>query len=124
MEGIEIRAGDAVIFHTGWGQLWMVDNDTFSATEPGPGITAIKWLVDKDILMTAADNYAMEAIPGENPDRQIEGHQWLLSRGVYNMENLDLSALAADRVYEFAFIYSPIKLVGATGAPGNPIAVR
>jgi hypothetical protein len=40
------------------------------------------------------------------------------------MENLDLSALAADRVYEFAFIYSPIKLVGATGAPGNPIAVR
>jgi kynurenine formamidase len=102
----------------------MVDNDTYGASEPGPGITAIKWLADKNILLTAADNFAMEASPGENPDRPIEGHQWLLSRGIYNLENLDLSALAADRVYEFAFIFSPMKLVGATGAPGNPIAVR
>lgn len=124
MEGIEILEGDAVLFNTGWGQLWMVDNDAYGASEPGPGITAIKWLAEKNILMTAADNYAMEASPGENPDRPIEGHQWLLSRGIYNLENLDLSELAADQVYEFAFIYSPIKLVGATGAPGNPIAVR
>jgi kynurenine formamidase len=124
MEGIEIREGDAVLFHTGWGQLWKVDNDAYGADEPGPGITAIRWLAEKNILMTGADNFAMEAMPGEDPDRPIEGHQWLLSRGIYNIENLDLSQLAADRVYEFAFIYSPMKLVGATGAPGNPIAVR
>jgi kynurenine formamidase len=124
MQDVEIREGDAVLFHTGWGQLWMVDNDTYGASEPGPGITAIKWLAEKNIVMTGADNYAMEASPGENPERPIEGHQWLLSRGIYNFENLDLSELARDRVYEFAFIYSPIKLVGATGAPGNPIAVR
>jgi kynurenine formamidase len=124
LEGVEIREGDAVLFHTGWGQLWMVDNETYGASEPGPGITAIKWLAEKNILMTGADNYAMEASPGENPDRPIEGHQWLLNRGIYNLENLDLSRLAADRVYEFAFIFAPMKLVGATGAPGNPIAVR
>jgi kynurenine formamidase len=124
MQDVEIREGDAVLFHTGWGQLWMVDNDTYGASEPGPGITAIRWLAEKNIVMTGADNYAMEASPGENPERPIEGHQWLLSRGIYNFENLDLSELARDRVYEFAFIYSPIKLVGATGAPGNPIAVR
>jgi kynurenine formamidase len=124
LEGVDIREGDAVLFYTGWGQLWEVDNETYSATEPGPGITAIKWLVAKNILMTGADNYAMEASPGEDPNRPIEGHQWLLHHGVYNLENVDLSQLAADRVYEFAFIYSPMKLVGATGAPGNPIAVR
>jgi kynurenine formamidase len=123
-EDVEIREGDAVLFYTGWGQLWMVDNAAYGADEPGPGITAIKWLVEQNILMTGADNYAMEASPGENPDRPIEGHQWMLSRGVYNLENLDLSRLAADRVYEFAFIFAPMKLVGATGAPGNPIAVR
>ena len=44
--------------------------------------------------------------------------------GIYNLENLDLSALAADQVYEFAFIFAPLKLKGATGSPGNPIAVR
>jgi kynurenine formamidase len=124
MEGVEIREGDAVLFHTGWGQLWRVDNETYGASEPGPGISAIKWLAERNIVMTAADNYAMEAVPGENPERAIEGHQWLLSRGIYNLENLDLSELAADRVYEFAFIFAPMKLVGATGAPGNPIAVR
>ncbi len=124
LQGIEIREGDAVLFHTGWGQLWMVDNEAYGGDEPGPGITAIRWLAEKRILMTGADNYAMEAVPGENPDRPIEGHQWLMNRGIYNIENLDLSELAADQVYEFAFIYSPIKLVGATGAPGNPIAVR
>lgn len=124
MEGVEIREGDAVLFHTGWGQLWMVDNEAYGASEPGPGITAIKWLAEKNIILTGADNYAMEASPGENPERPIEGHQWLLSRGIYNLENLDLSQLAADRVYEFAFIFAPMKLVGATGAPGNPIAIH
>ncbi len=124
LQGIGIREGDAVLFHTGWGQLWMVDNEAYGASEPGPGITAIKWLAEKNILMTGADNYAMEASPGENPARPLEGHQWLLSRGIYNIENLDLSELASEQVYEFAFIYSPIKLAGATGAPGNPIAVR
>jgi kynurenine formamidase len=123
-QGVEIRAGDAVLFHTGWGQLWIVDNETYGGTEPGPGNTAIRWLAEQDIVLTGADNYAMEATPGENPARPIEGHQWLLSRGIYNLENLDLSELAAERVYEFAFIFAPMKLVGATGAPGNPIAVR
>ena len=125
MEGVAIHEGDAVLFHTGWGQLWMVDNAAYNAGEPGPGITAIKWLAEKKIVMTGADNFAMEAVPGENPDRGIEGHQWLMNRnGIYNLENLDLSRLAADRVYEFAFIFAPLKLKGATGSPGNPIAVR
>jgi kynurenine formamidase len=44
--------------------------------------------------------------------------------GIYNFENLDTSRLAADRVYEFAFIFAPLRLRGATGSPGNPIAVR
>ena len=44
--------------------------------------------------------------------------------GVYNLENLDLSELAADQVYEFAFVFAPLRLKGATGSPGNPIAVR
>ena len=124
-EGIEIREGDVVLFRTGHGKLWMVDNDAYSASEPGPGITAIKWLIEKNIVMTGADNFGTEAVPGENPDRPFEGHQWLMNRNsVYNIENLDLEELAAERVYEFAFVFAPLKLKGATGSPGNPVAVR
>jgi hypothetical protein len=39
-------------------------------------------------------------------------------------ENLDLEPLAREKVYEFAFIFAPLRLKGATGSPGNPIEVR
>jgi kynurenine formamidase len=125
LEEVEIREGDVVLFHTGHGRLWMVDNETYNASHPGPGITALKWLAERKIVMTGSDTSGTEAVPGENPGRPFEGHQWLLNRhGIYNIENLELSRLAADQVYEFAFVFAPLKLKGATGSPGNPIAVR
>jgi kynurenine formamidase len=39
------------------------------------------------------------------------------------MENLDFSQLVADKVYEFLFVWSPLKMKGATGSPGNPVAL-
>ncbi len=124
-EGIAIREGDAVLIRTGHGQLWMRDNETYASGNPGPGITAIKWLAERRIVMTGSDTPSTEAVPGENADRPFEGHQWLMNRnGIFNLENLDLEALAADRVYEFAFFFAPLRLRGATGSPGNPVAVR
>lgn len=124
-QGTEIREGDVVLFRTGHGQLWMRDNAAYAGSNPGPGLTAIKWLAERRIVMTGADTPSVEAVPGEDPNRPFEGHQWLLNRhGIYNLENLDLEQLAADRVYEFAFVFAPLRLKGATGSPGNPIAVR
>ena len=122
---VEIREGDVVLFHTGHGLLWMVDNETYNSGAPGPGVRAIRWLIDKKIVMTGADSWPVEAVPGEDPDASFEVHEWLIVRsGIYNLENLDLAALAADEVYEFAFFFSPLRLKGATGSPGNPVAVR
>jgi hypothetical protein len=44
-------------------------------------------------------------------------------RGIWNIENLDLGQLVADKAYEFLFAWSPLKMKGATGSPGNPIAI-
>ena len=64
-------------------------------------------------------------MPPEDPDRPFPVHLMLLVRnGIYNIENLDLEELAKDKVYEFAFVFAPLRLKGATGSPGNPIAVR
>ena len=124
-QGIDIEEGDVVVFHTGHGSLWMKDNDAYGGGEPGPGVTTIKWLIEQKPAMLAADTWAVEAVPGEDPKRAFEGHQHLLvCNGIYNHENLDTAALAADQVYEFAYIYAPLRLKGATGSPGNPIAVR
>lgn len=124
-QGTEIRPADIVLIRTGHGKLWMKDNDTYGASEPGPGITAIKWLIDQEIVLLGADNWGVEAVPGENQDRPFEGHQWLLQRnGIYNLENLQLKELSEDQVYEFAFFFAPLALKGATGSPGNPVAIR
>jgi hypothetical protein len=37
---------------------------------------------------------------------------------------MKLEELAADKVYEFAFVFAPLPLKGATGSPGNPVAIR
>jgi kynurenine formamidase len=76
-------------------------------------------------VLVGADNWAIECVPPEDRDRPFPVHQWNLVRhGVYHLENLDLGALAADKVYEFAFVFAPLRLKGATGSPGNPIAVK
>ena len=116
--------GDVVLFHTGHGKLWMKDNAEYNKGCPGPGVTTAKWLIDKRVCLVGGDQWAVEAVPGEDKDRPFECHQWWITmNGIYIHENLDLAQLAADRVYEFAYIFSPLRLKGATGSPGNPIAV-
>lgn len=122
---VEISEGDVVLIHTGHGALWMVDNEEYNRGAPGIGMEAALWLVDKKIVMTGADTWPVEVIPSEDSELVFPVHQELIARrGIYNLENLDLSELAADKVYEFAFMFAPVKFKGATGSPGNPIAIK
>jgi kynurenine formamidase len=122
---IDIRTGDAVLIHTGHGFWWKRDNTKFHEGEPGIGLAAGKWLNERKVTLVGSDNWAIEVVPPQNADRPFEVHQWLLTRhGVYLLENLDLAALAQDRAFEFAFVFAPLRLKGATGSPGNPLAVR
>jgi kynurenine formamidase len=116
--------GDAVIFHTGHGKLWKKDNAEYNKGCPGPGITAGRWLADKKIVVVGADTWPVEAVPGENPDLIFGCHAiWLTMHGIFINENLDTEELAKDRVYEFAWSFNPLPLKGATGSPGNSVAI-
>jgi kynurenine formamidase len=124
-EGVTIKEGDVVLVRSGHGQLWMKNNDAYNKGEPGIGMGAGRWLVDKKIALVGSDSWATEVVPPEDKDRPFEVHQLLLVRnGIYNLENLNLEEIARDKVYEFAFIFAPLRLKGATGSPGNPIAVK
>jgi kynurenine formamidase len=39
------------------------------------------------------------------------------------MEVVAMEEIAAERIYEFAFLGFPLKLAGATGAPLRPVAI-
>ena len=114
-----------MLVHTGWGSLWLVDNAKFGANAPGIGLDAARYLVEREIVMIGADTWSMEVVPNPNPQLQFPVHQLLITRnGIYIFENLATEELARDRVYEFAFFFAPLKLKGATGSPGNPLAIR
>lgn len=122
---ITIRKGDVALIRTGHGKLWMKDNEAYGAGEPGIGLEAAKFLTDHGVAMIGADTWAIEAVPHERSDLSYPVHQWDLTKnGVYHIENINLEELAADGVHEFCFVFSPLRLKGATGSPGNPIAVR
>jgi kynurenine formamidase len=121
----EIHSGDVVLVHTGWGSLWLKDNAQFGASAPGVGLEAAQYLVEREVVLVGSDTWATEVVPNPNPELQFPVHQLLIPRnGIYIFENLATEELARDRVYEFAFFYAPLKLKGATGSPGNPIAIR
>lgn len=122
---VELSEGDVVLVHTGHGSLWMVDNEEYNRGAPGIGMDAALWLAEKKIVMAGADTWPVEVIPSEDPEHAFPVHQELIvRRGIYIIENLDVSELAADGVYEFAFMFAPVKFKGATGSPGNPIAIK
>jgi len=124
-QGLELRAGDVVLVHTGWGSLWMKDNGAFTRNAPGIGLAAGQYLVDRQVTMVGADTWSAEVVPNPNPALAFPVHQLLIPRnGIYIFENLLTEELARDRAYEFAFMFAPLRLKGATGSPGNPIAIR
>jgi kynurenine formamidase len=120
---IEPEPGDAVLFHTGWGANWG-DPDTYVSGEPGPGYELAAWIAEHSIALTGCDTWSYGPVPAENPDCPFEVPQILNAKhGVFIVENLDLTELAADGVREFALILTHPKLRGATGAWTSPIAL-
>ena len=124
-QGIRITSGDVVLIHTGWGSLWMVDNARFGVRAPGVGMDAAQFLGDQEIVMVGSDTWGTEVLPNPDASLAFPVHQLLIAKnGIYNMENLATEVLADDQVYEFLFVYAPLPLKGAPGAPGNPVAIR
>jgi len=123
LAGLEPEPGDAVLFHTGWGSHWD-DGDTYLSGEPGPGLELAEWLAAREVALTGCDTWSYGPVPAEDPVRPFAVPQHLnVSHGVFIVENLDLAALAADCVREFALVLTFPKLRGATGAWTSPIAL-
>jgi len=120
---LDPEPGDAVLFHTGWGGHWN-DPDTYVSGEPGPGCELAEWLVERQVALTGCDTWSYGPVPPEDPDRPFEVPQILNAKnGVFIVENLYLSELAAAGVREFALVLTHPKLRGATGAWTSPIAL-
>lgn len=124
-QGTEIHKGDVVLIHTGWGSHWKTDNSAYLLSEPGIGMEAAQYLVDRNIVVVGSDNLGIEVVPNPNGSLAFPVHQLLLTQhGIYLLESIITEELANDDIHEFAFFFAPLRLKGASGSPGNPVAIH
>ena len=123
-QGVEIRQGDVVIFHTGWLSLIDKDPKRFGAGEPGLGVEGAKYLTGKGVVAVGADTWGDEAVPFETKNI-FEVHQILLPmNGTYILENMNTADLARDKAYEFMFVLGQPRFKGGVQSMINPVAIR
>jgi kynurenine formamidase len=124
-QGVEIRKGDVVLFHTGWLNLAAKEPERFMRGEPGLGMDGGKFLAEIGVIAVGSDTFGLEAIPFETKGQIFPVHQELLTKkGIYILENMDTRELAKDRAWEFLFVLGQPRLVGAVQAIINPVAIR
>lgn len=112
----DIRPGDAIIINLGWSNLWANPERVARDWRNRPGVTreVLDWLVAREPSLVGWDTAA-----------DGTGHAVLTTyNGIPSLEFMNLVDLSNDRVFEFMFIFTPLRLTGATGSPGRPIAVR
>jgi kynurenine formamidase len=140
MEGLsEVQSGDCVALHTGQGNTWgnahyktmnseqrAAARAIFAQGEPGFGISACEWMAKRNIALQMGDTSANDAQPfGENGDGYaVPCHTEMMPRrGIWNLENVDTESLVKAGIKEGAFVWAPLRIIGATGSPGNPVVL-
>lgn len=123
-QGVSVQPGDGLLVHTGWGGLWMKDNDRYAKSEPGIDTSAAEWCTEKRVCLIGADNWAVEVVPYPDPALAFPVHQHCIAKyGVYLLENVVTSALARDAVSTFCFVLLPVRIKGASASPVAPLAI-
>lgn len=119
--GVHVAAGDIALVRTGWARYW-ADAGRFINNMRCPGVNreAAAWMSARGVFAGGSDTIAFEFLPA--PTMPVHVHL-LVESGIHIIEALDLEALSQQRVHEFAFVASPLRIQGGTGSPIRPVAL-
>ncbi len=136
-QNVDVTPGTVVLLRTGTARYWGANGSDHAKIgqhdSSGIGLTAAKWLVEqKGALALGSYTSGLEYVPPKPADSQAVGgsfnpvHVYLLvQQGVHIMEFHNLERLAADRVYEFAYLLTTNALRGTVaGTALRPLALR
>ena len=123
-QGVEVRAGDVVLFHTGW--LSRIDDgEVFISQAPGINADAAAWLVEQGVVAVGADTAGLETNAPPEDGSVLPVHAMLIAQnGIYILETIDTRELAADGAHEFMFVLGAARMKGSVQAIVNPVAIR
>ena len=124
-QGTALKPGDTVLVRTGQLSVWPDKVEMGKGNGAGLGLEAMKWLMEKNKgILFGVDQAAFEC---DSPDKTNPHpvHQYMLiDNGVHIMEFVYLEDLAKDKVYEFMFVVTPLKIKGATGSMIRAIGIN
>lgn len=128
-QGVELKKGDTVFFHSGWLNLLdgeNQDHERYVSVEPGLGISGAEYLAEIGVVAVGADTWGLEALPFEKgADGVFAVHQILIPQnGIYILENMDTRELVKDQAWEFMFVLGVTRMKGAVQMMINPTAIR
>ncbi|MEX2518424.1 MAG: cyclase family protein [Paracoccaceae bacterium] len=124
-QGVEIKPGDVVLFHTGWTDSMLeAEPATWVSGEPGLTNEAATWLAKLEPVAVGSDTWGLEAVPPVAGDKVFYGHvTFLAHNGIYILETMNTGRLAEEGVTEFMFVLGQARLKGAVQMMINPVAL-
>ena len=124
-QGIKIRQGDVVLFHTGWtdGKL-KSEPKVWVSGEPGLNNEGASYLASLNPMAVGADTWGVEAVPPAKGDKVFYGHvTFLKENGIYILETMNTGRLAKEGVHEFMFVLGQARIKGTVQMIINPVAM-
>jgi kynurenine formamidase len=140
-QGLETRGlmpGDVLYIYTGWGDNWKdPDKEKFYYTK-GPGLAydAALYIAQKAVVLVALDNPFTDPVP----EGMLQGkagpapgtpqglpfaihHHNLTQSGILQIQNANLGAIAADKVWLSCTMILPLRSQGGSGSPVRPVSI-
>jgi kynurenine formamidase len=125
--GITIGAGDVLLVRTGrWAKVASTGEWNYTESAAGLHPSVVEWLHERRVAVLGSDG-AGDRYPSGLEDSESPIHFLVLyGMGMPILDNLnleDLAIYAKDNArYAFLFTAAPLRVVGGTGSPLNPIA--
>lgn len=114
--GVEVGAGDTLLFHTGTcGRVY--GTKEYTSQYPGLDESASEWIKDRGIK-----TFGVDSPSPDNPiSKTYPAHMMCRETGITHYENLaNLDQLVGKR---FTFAGFPLKIRGGTGSPIRAVAI-
>ena len=124
-QGVQIRQGDVVLFHTGWTDAKLASEPAvWAGGEPGISNEAAVYLASLNPMAVGADTWGLEVVPPVKGDKVFYGHvTFLKENGIYILETMNTGRLAKEGVNEFMFVLGQARVRGAVQMIINPVAM-
>ena len=126
--GVTVGSGDVLLVRTGrWERVRQKGQWNFLQAAAGMHASVAKWLKARDVALIGCDGVS-DVMPSgveglANPLHELV----LVGLGLRILDNLDLDQVAVAakerQRWEFLFVGAPLRVVGGTGSPLNPLAV-